>query len=178
MGAVIVGPWDGATEPKAEHGDEWADIFRTWAEFFEKELAETDQPMVPISRENVKSLAEDYRTRERNRLERLERSRPKNDRRTAQRIKSLERQLETKDRGWERFYKLRDQLKRERKGTPLDTLSLDVKTRGVLRSADIVTVEELVRITQRRNWLIRGVGPKRRGEIIDALASADEGEEG
>jgi hypothetical protein len=31
MGAVIVGPWDGATEPKLEHDDRWAEAGRSAA---------------------------------------------------------------------------------------------------------------------------------------------------
>jgi hypothetical protein len=43
--------------------------------------------------------------------------------------------------------------------------------------AGIATVEELVRHTRRRNWLIKGVGPQRRAEIVEALKSAPRGEE-
>jgi len=60
-------------------------------------------------------------------------------------------------------------LKRERKGTPLDAIDLDPKTRGHLWSADIVTVEELRQHTERPNWLIKGIGPMRREEIVAAL---------
>jgi hypothetical protein len=179
MGAVIVGPWDGATEPKLEHDEKVAEHHRKWAEFLEELLAETDEPMVPVSRENVEKLANGYRDRERARLDQLERLRPNPERDLKQRIQQLERQVATRDRGWDKYWKLRAKMKRERDGTPLDTLAgLDPKTRGTLWSADIVTVEELIRHTERRNWLIRGVGPKRRTEIIEALKSAPNEEEG
>ena len=60
-------------------------------------------------------------------------------------------------------------MKREHKGTRLDTLNLDPKTRGHLWSANIVTVEELRKVTARPEWLIKGIGPMRRREIIDVL---------
>jgi hypothetical protein len=173
MGAVIVGPWDGATEPKLEHDDDVAEHNRKWAAFLEELLAETDQPMIPLSRENVERLANGYRNRERTRLDQLERLRPRDDRDLKQRIRQLEHQVATADRGWDRYWKLQAQVRRERNGTALATLSgLDPKTRGVLWSADIVTVEELTRRRESDLATIKGVGPGRVHEIVEAVNGA------
>lgn len=170
MGAVVVGPWDGAVAPSEEHDDELAETFRGWAAYLEGLLDKHDgQGVIPVKRKYVTLIAGNNRKAEKARLAELERLRPAGEQHLRRQVARLEAQAETRDRGWNEYHKLREQLKRERHGTPLATLALDVKTRGVLRSANIVTVEELRKATARANWLIKGIGAMRRQEIIDAL---------
>jgi hypothetical protein len=179
MGAVIVGPWDGATEPKVEHDDEVAEHNRKWAAYLEELLEEHDQSMIPVSRESVEKLTSIYRDREQSRLDQLERLHPKDDPRQLRELQErVDYHREVSDRMVHKLVALEKQVRRARRGTALETLpGLDAKTCGVLWTAGIATVEEFVQNTQRPNWLIRGVGPKRRTEIIEALKSAPNEEE-
>jgi hypothetical protein len=157
MGAVIVGPWDGATIDEVEHADATAESYRQWACLFEELLEVDDGDTVPLTRACAESLAKAYRDREEQRLAAIDRVAGSDEGVLRRKVERLERQLEGKDRGWARFFKLSEQLKRERKGTPLDTLGLDAKTRGHLWAADIVTVEELRKVTARPGRTSRAV---------------------
>lgn len=168
MGAVVVGPWDGAHAPSGEHGDATAECYRQWACLFEELLEAHDGDHVPLTRACAESLAGAYRDREEQRLAAIERTGPTPSE-LRNRIASLESRVHTDRLGWDLYHKLSDQLKRERRGTSLDTLGLDPKTRGHLWSADIVAVEELQKVTAREGWLIKGIGPMRREEIIATL---------
>jgi hypothetical protein len=55
-------PWDGATEPKLEHDDHRAEVFRRWAEHIEEALEESDQPMIPMRRNDLETLAHNHRS--------------------------------------------------------------------------------------------------------------------
>ena len=174
MGALIAGPWEGTV---AEHRDEQADRYRLWAEHFEDLLREhPGEDPLPVPRDSVEKMAYNYRVYEDNRLAQLDRLRPMED---ARRVSELERKLarlehkaEYADRGWDNYHELRDQLQRERRGTRLDTLGLDAKTRGTLWGRGIACVEDLRKVTAREGWSIKGVGPQRRQEILDALNRA------
>jgi hypothetical protein len=164
---VVVGPWDGARAPEAEYDDRELKGFRLYAEYLEGLLASHIQPHVPVDRRVVDGLAEYFRARERFRLQQLERLHPRGELHRLQESVEFHRQLA--HRVMDEKFKMERQVKRERRGTPLRTLNLDDATQTILWNADIVTVEELIRHTQRPNWLIHGVGPKRRAEIIAAV---------
>jgi len=123
---------------------------------------------VPLDRACAESLAADYRDREELRLAAIERTGPTTGE-LRNRLARLEHKAELAERWRELYGELRDKLKRERRGTRLDTLDLDAKTRGHLWEQGIVTVEELRKVTARKNWCIKGIGPMRREEIVDAL---------
>jgi hypothetical protein len=110
-------------------------------------------------------------------LKGLELQRLRGDQRQVRRPERDDYHREIADRMVHKLIKLEKQVRRARRGTRLDTLDLDAKTQGVLWSAGIATVEELVRHTRRRNWLIKGVGPQRRTQIIEALQSAPDMED-
>jgi hypothetical protein len=157
MGRVIVGPW---REDSLQYSDKTCHGWQLWAELFEGIAAGRDE----LSPGDAAKMAKFYRGRLAARVEKLDSAVRAAPRR--------EWEVEREKRKAEAL----DKDRREAAGTSLCPLfdSEDPQadqTYWALWRGDVVTVEELVRLTPSEVLAVDYIGPKRLALVEDALAS-------